>query len=140
MKKLEKKPNNTEKSQTLKIDQIGNLRRILSYVGPYWQYKVVIGLIILTEIINVLTPDIIGDSIDLIGSLAAGQGAGTSRGWASTLLVPLSNWLADITLIGPRVNASTSFLLQYFIHCNKHRFTQLRGSLRYSLGYAKVEF
>ncbi len=95
------KPKNTEKSQTLKIDRIANLRRILSYVGPYWQYKVVIGLIIITEVINVLTPDIIGDSIDLIGNLATGQGAGTSRGWASTLLVPLSNWLAGITSSDP---------------------------------------
>jgi ABC-type multidrug transport system fused ATPase/permease subunit len=93
--------NNMGKSQSLKIDQIGNLRRILGYVGPYWQYKVVIGLIVITETINVLTPDIIGDTIDLIASLAAGQGAGTSRGWASTLLVPLSNWLADITASDP---------------------------------------
>jgi ATP-binding cassette subfamily B protein len=98
---LVEKPNYEGESQTAKIDRIGNLRRILDYVGAYWQFKVVIGLIVITEVINVLTPDIIGDSIDLIGSLAAGQSIGTSRGWASTLLVPLSNWLADLTNSDP---------------------------------------
>ena len=52
-----------------KIDSLGNLRRVLKYVSPYWQFKFVMGLILITVVLDVLTPDVIGVTIDMIGSL-----------------------------------------------------------------------
>jgi len=46
--------------------------------------------------LNVLTPDIIGDTIDMISSLAGGSGTGISRGASGVVLVPLSEWVANI--------------------------------------------
>ncbi|MBM3291907.1 ABC transporter ATP-binding protein [Candidatus Bathyarchaeota archaeon] len=91
---MEEKNKNMKKSQQSNNALLSNIRRILGYVMPYWQFKFVMGLMVITVILDVLTPDIIGDTIDMIGSLASGGGTGKSQGMASYILIPLSNWLA----------------------------------------------
>ena len=49
---------------------LGTVRRMLNYITIYWQMKVTVALIILATILDVLTPTLIGDIIDLVGSIA----------------------------------------------------------------------
>ena len=49
---------------------LGTVRRMLNYITIYWQMKVTIVLIILGTMLDVITPTLIGDIIDLVGSVA----------------------------------------------------------------------
>ncbi|MBN1682947.1 ABC transporter ATP-binding protein [Candidatus Bathyarchaeota archaeon] len=92
---MEEKSKNNGKNQKGKKDTLANIRRVLGYVLPHWQFKVVIFLMMITVILDVLTPDILGDTIDMIGNIAEGGGTGESHSAASFILIPVSNWLVS---------------------------------------------
>ncbi len=54
--------------------QLGNFRRMMNYVTPFWQFKAVIALILFSTLLDVQMPMMIGDIIDLIGNISAGKG------------------------------------------------------------------
>jgi ATP-binding cassette subfamily B protein len=70
-------------------------RRIMSYITGYWQFKVVIILIVASTILDVLTPTIIGSTIDLIRTIEAGSSFYEWKGGvAGTALIPVARWLS----------------------------------------------
>ena len=84
-------------SQTIKSAKKSNFSRMMSYVADYWQFKIVIVLIIVSTSLDVLTPSIIGDVIDLIASISSGQSPTIgSYGVAGLLFVPLANWASSV--------------------------------------------
>lgn len=84
-------------SQTTKPEKKGEFSRMMGYVASYWQFKVVIILIIVSTILDVLTPSIIGDVIDLISAISSGQ-TPTLGGYgiAGLLFIPLANWVSSV--------------------------------------------
>ncbi|MDP2900121.1 MAG: ABC transporter ATP-binding protein [Candidatus Bathyarchaeota archaeon] len=84
-------------SQTTKPEKKGDFSRMMGYVASYWQFKVVIVLIIVSTILDVLTPSIIGDVIDLISAISSGQ-TPTLGGYgiAGLLFIPLANWVSSV--------------------------------------------
>ena len=49
-----------------------SIKRLLGYITPYWQLKMTIGLIIISTILEVISPSIIGGIIDLVSSVKSG--------------------------------------------------------------------
>ncbi len=84
-------------SQTTKPEKKGDFSRMMGYVASYWQFKVVIVLIIVSTILDVLTPSIIGDVIDLISAISSGQTPALGGyGIAGLLFIPLANWVSSV--------------------------------------------
>jgi ATP-binding cassette subfamily B multidrug efflux pump len=70
-------------------------RRIISYITGYWQFKAVIILIVLSTLLDVLTPTIIGSTIDLIRTIEAGSSLYDWKGGiAGPALIPVASWLS----------------------------------------------
>ena len=76
--------------------KIGDIWRILSYVTPYWQFKVMLALIVVTTLLDVLTPSIIGRTIDIIEITANGQSIKTGDSIADFFLIPIANLLSSL--------------------------------------------
>lgn len=73
-------------------------RRLFKYILPYWELKAVMLLAVVTTVLSVLSPAIIGDIVDMVRVVAEGSeikaGKGIER-YAYALLFPVADWLAD---------------------------------------------
>ena len=92
--------------------QLGNFRRMMKYVTPFWQFKAVIALILFSTLLDVQMPMMIGDIIDLIGNISADKGLATwSGGLMGTILLPISQWISTTFNIDPNYSALGTFVI-----------------------------
>ncbi len=78
-------------------------RRLLGYVIPYWQLKAILLLIIVTNLLEIFSPIIIGSVVDLVGAIVVG-GSPPRRGVEASiyrLAQPLSNLLSKLLALRP---------------------------------------
>ncbi len=76
---------------------------MMGYILPYWELKAILVLIVVTTVLSVLTPAIVGDVVDMVESIASGGEVAVGGGvedLAYVLLLPLSKWLAGATAMG----------------------------------------
>lgn len=59
------------KPKTPWLKAVRSIKRLLGYITPYWQLKVTIGLIILSTMLETISPSIIGGIIDLVSSVTS---------------------------------------------------------------------
>jgi ABC-type multidrug transport system fused ATPase/permease subunit len=72
-----------------------DFKRMIRYITPYWQFKAVMFLLILSTIVDVLSPSIIGSIIDLIGDIASNKGIiNFTGGVAGFILIPMAKWVS----------------------------------------------
>jgi ABC-type multidrug transport system fused ATPase/permease subunit len=67
--------------------------RLFGYITPYWELKVIFFVIIITTVLGVLSPAIIGSIIDNVGYVAAGEPipeATGIEGLTNRLLLPIA--------------------------------------------------
>lgn len=75
--------------------QLGNFSRMMAYATPFWQFKAVIVLIVLSTFLDVQMPTLIGSVIDLISNISAGNDlTNWSGGLLGTLLIPAAHWIS----------------------------------------------
>ena len=80
-------------SSSLKKGAWSTFKRLFGYITPYWELKAIIIVIVLTALFSVLSPAIIGNIIDTIGYVAAGEPipeATGIEGAANKILIPIS--------------------------------------------------
>jgi ATP-binding cassette subfamily B protein len=71
-------------------------KRLFGYITPYWELKAVVIVIILTTLFSVLSPAIVGNIIDTVGYIAAGETipeATGIEGVANRILLPIAKAL-----------------------------------------------
>ena len=86
-----------------KIDW-GVMRRLLGYISHYWQVKVILGIIVVTTTVSVMSPAIIGGIVDMVRNIAEGTEIELGRGVVTmvfNLLKPASDWFAVISGFTP---------------------------------------
>jgi len=74
------------------------VRRLLGYVVHYWQFKAILVLIVLTTILDVIAPTIIGSIIDMVRAVASGDSAGPGTAMGELvyrILMPVSRWASE---------------------------------------------
>ncbi len=79
-------------SSSLKKGAWSTFRRLFGYITPYWELKVIVIVIIITTLFSVLSPAIVGNIIDTVGNVAAGEsvpGATGMEGFANRILIPV---------------------------------------------------
>jgi ATP-binding cassette subfamily B protein len=80
------------------------LRRLFGYILGFWQLKVVLVLIVLTTILDILSPAIIGSIIDMVEVMATGgtleSGSGI-EGFAYNILAPVASWYIAVAGTDP---------------------------------------
>jgi ATP-binding cassette subfamily B protein len=71
------------------------LKRLYGYISGFWRLRVVVLLIVLTTVLDVMSPAIIGSIIDMVKAIATGEtaapGAGIG-GFAINILTPIASW------------------------------------------------
>jgi ATP-binding cassette subfamily B protein len=74
-------------------------KRLFGYITPYWELKAIIVVIVLTTVLGILSPAIIGNIIDNVGYVAAGEPIPVAtgiEGLTNQLLLPIAemfqNW------------------------------------------------
>jgi ATP-binding cassette subfamily B protein len=75
------------------------LRRLFGYILGFWQLKVVLVLIVLTTILDILSPAIIGSIIDMVEVMATGGTLEPGRGiegFAFNILAPAASWYVAV--------------------------------------------
>ncbi len=98
-----------------KIDW-GTLNRLLRYVTPYWEVKVILALIVFTTIISTMSPALIGGIIDVVQQMVTGSDMQLGRGvekMVYNLLAPVSRWFSSLT--GFSSGKATVFILSLFL-------------------------
>jgi hypothetical protein len=55
-----------------KIDW-ATLKRLLRYITPYWEVKVILALIVFTTIISTMSPALIGGIVDVVQQMVTGS-------------------------------------------------------------------
>jgi len=83
------------KKSTQPNQQLSDMRRILRYITPFWQFKAILVTIIVTTFLDILTPAIIGSVIDTIGNTVAGSPVESGKSLADLLLLPAANWISS---------------------------------------------
>jgi len=76
---------------------------MMTYILPYWELKAILALIVVTTVLSVLTPAIVGDIVDMVESIASGGEVAVGGGvedLAYVLLLPVSRWLAGAAAMG----------------------------------------
>jgi len=76
---------------------------MMGYILPYWELKAIMALIVVTTVLSVLTPAIVGDIVDMVESIASGGEVGVGGGvedLAYIVLLPVSRWLAGAAAMG----------------------------------------
>jgi ATP-binding cassette subfamily B protein len=80
--------------------QSETLRRLFGYIMGFWQLKAVLVLIVLTTILDILSPAIIGTIIDMVKGMATGEplepGSGI-EGFVYKILTPIASWFIAAT-------------------------------------------
>jgi ABC-type multidrug transport system fused ATPase/permease subunit len=108
-------------------------RRLLGYILPYWEMKAVVLLSVVTTVISVLSPAIIGDIVDMVRVVAEGTGIKAGTGierYAHALLFPVANWLADAMAMQPGYASLMVFSFSLIV------IAALDGVLNYLSRYA----
>jgi len=76
------------------------LKRLYSYISGFWRLRIVVVLIVVTTILDVLSPAIIGSIIDMVKAIATGEtavpGSGI-EGLAYSILTPIASWYNAIS-------------------------------------------
>ena len=78
-------------------------RRMMGYILPYWELKAIMVLIVVTTVLSVLTPAIVGDIVDMVENIASGGEVAVGGGvedLAYVVLLPISRWLAGAIAMG----------------------------------------
>jgi ATP-binding cassette subfamily B protein len=78
----------------------GTFWRLLRYVTPYWELKAVLVLVLITTVISVMSPTIIGNIIDMVRGIATGTEIRLSGGIELIIhrfLSPVSEWIQSFT-------------------------------------------
>jgi len=108
-------------------------RRLFRYILPYWELKAVVLLAVVTTVLSVLSPAIIGDIVDMVRVVAEGAeikvGSGIER-YAYALLFPVADWLADSMAMRPGYASLLVFSFSLII------IAALDGYLNYLTRYA----
>jgi ABC-type multidrug transport system fused ATPase/permease subunit len=84
-------------SQPQKI-RWATFRRLFHYIINYWELKVILILVVLTSMLSVLTPAIIGDIIDMVKDIAQGTQPKLGQGIEKltfNILLPIGKWMSD---------------------------------------------
>ena len=80
------------------------LKRLLGYIAGFWQLKAVLVLIVLTTVLDILSPAIIGTIIDMVKGIATGEtlapGSGI-EGFVYRILTPVASWYIAATGADP---------------------------------------
>ncbi len=107
------------------------LKRLYLYIAGFWQLKVVMVLIVLTTVLDILSPAIIGFIIDMVKAIATGEtvvpGSGV-EGLAFSILTPVASWYnaasgsdplkGTLWTSGYHTSATPSRVLQWHICIN----------------------
>jgi len=76
------------------------LKRLLGYIAGFWQLKAVLLLIVLTTVLDIMSPAIIGSIIDMVKGIATGEtlepGSGI-EGFVYRILTPVASWYIAAT-------------------------------------------
>jgi ATP-binding cassette subfamily B protein len=76
------------------------LKRLLGYIAGFWQLKAVLVLIVLTTVLDILSPAIIGSIIDMVKGISTGEtlepGSGI-EGLVYGILTPVASWYIAAT-------------------------------------------
>ena len=76
------------------------LKRLLGYIAGFWQLKAVLVLIVLTTVLDIMSPAIIGSIIDMVKGIATGEtlepGSGI-EGLVYRILTPVASWYIAAT-------------------------------------------
>jgi len=105
-------------------------KRLLGYITPYWETKAVLVLIIVTVLLSILSPAIIGNIIDMVGYIAAGEEAPKAsgiEGFVNSLLVPISMRLSS--------RGDTNRVMLLVFSLSLIVFASLEGILSYTQRY-----
>ena len=80
------------------------LKRLYSYISGFWRLKAVVVLIVLTTVLEILSPAIIGSIIDMVKAIATGEtvvpGSGI-EGFAHSILTPIASWYNAVSGSNP---------------------------------------
>ena len=107
-------------------------KRLFGYITPFWETKAVILVIILTVFFSVLSPAIIGNIVDAVGYIAAGEPipeATGIEGLVNRMLVPVANWYSVSRGTSYNQAMLTVFSLSLIL------FASLEGALSYTQRY-----
>jgi len=108
-------------------------RRLLGYILPYWELKAVVLLSVVTTVISVLSPAIIGDIVDMVRVVAGGSGIEVGKGierYVYALFFPVADWLADAAAMHPEYASLMVFSFSLIV------IAALDGGLNYITRYA----
>ena len=108
-------------------------RRLFKYILPYWELKAVVLLAVVTTVLSVLSPAIIGDIVDLVRDVAGGAEITVSTGverYAYAVLLPVANWLAASMAMQPGYASLLVFSFSLIV------IAALNGYLNYLTRYA----
>jgi ATP-binding cassette subfamily B protein len=90
----------TEEASSSNRSRSETLRRLFGYILGFWQLKVVLVLIVLTTVLDILSPAIIGSIIDMVEVMASGgtlePGSGI-EGFAYRILAPVATWYTAVS-------------------------------------------
>jgi ATP-binding cassette subfamily B protein len=78
--------------------------RVLGYILPYWQTKLIFVLIIITTFLEILSPAIIGIIIDMVRDVAVGDPISPGGGMETityNIINPLAEWVITISTWSP---------------------------------------
>ncbi|MGD2201515.1 MAG: ABC transporter ATP-binding protein [Candidatus Bathyarchaeota archaeon] len=90
------------------------LSRVFGYITGYWQLKAVMVLIVITTILDILSPAIVGSIIDMVREIAMGgtvQPGKGIEGLAQRLLIPVASWYSSVTGSSPEMASLLIFSL-----------------------------
>jgi len=88
-------------SSSLKKGAWSTFKRLFGYITPYWELKAVVIVIIVTTLFSVLSPAIVGNIIDTVGYVAAGEAVPEATGIesvANRILIPVAEALNRDTM------------------------------------------
>ncbi|MCB2172074.1 ABC transporter ATP-binding protein/permease [archaeon] len=119
-------------SSKQKKSGLSTFKRLFGYITKYWETKAIIVVIVLTVFFSVLSPAIIGNIVDAVGYIAAGEPipeATGIEGFVNQMMIPVANWYSASGGIEYNQAMLTVFSLSLII------FALLEGGLSYTQRY-----
>jgi ATP-binding cassette subfamily B protein len=96
--------------------QRSNFRRMMNYATPFWQFKAVLLIILLSTFLDVQMPMMIGDIIDLISNISAGKDlAAWNGGLMGILLLPVAQWFSTTLNVDANYSALGTFIISLIL-------------------------
>ncbi len=115
--------------------RLNTIKRIFGYISHYWQLKAILMLIVLTTILDVLSPAVIGGIIDIVRDAAAGKaiqpGIGIG-GVTFNFLYPIATWVASMSGLDPNQATLLVFSLSLVV------ISAITGLFNYLQRYAST--